>query len=247
MKLLICIDDTDNMESIGSGELLQIMGYELESMNLAKAGFITRHQLFVHEDIPYTSHNSSMCCELTIKRQDYEEIASFAAKFLTENNAEGSDPGLCLVRREELAPQMVQQLIRYGLSAKNTILTKKDAYQLADSMPEYIRLSEHGGTGQGVIGALAGCGLRLSGNDGRMRGKLYPENAGNNMTVEHICKRYPFDAVRTVSGEYLESIHKVKIGEELKGVFLDHKIVLLVRPIEENLYVTCSKKELKAY
>jgi len=37
MKLLICIDDTDNMESIGSGELLQIMGHELESASLGKA------------------------------------------------------------------------------------------------------------------------------------------------------------------------------------------------------------------
>lgn len=247
MKLLICIDDTDNMESIGSGELLQIMGQELEAMGLAKAGFITRHQLLVHEDIPYTSHNSSMCCELTIKEEDYECITSFAVKFLTENSAEGSDPGVCLIKRDLLTEEICQRLISYGQSAKKIILTKEIAYQLAESMPGLVHLSEHGGTGQGIIGALAGCGLRLSGNDGRMKGKIYPENAGNNMTVEHICKRYPFDAVKSVSGEYLEQSQKVKIGEELKGVFLDNKIILLVKLYEGELFVTCSKKELKAY
>lgn len=56
MRYLIGIDDTDNLESRGTGfrarQLLQ---------RLAEAGFarplgITRHQLYVHSDIPYTSH-----------------------------------------------------------------------------------------------------------------------------------------------------------------------------------------------
>lgn len=247
MKLLVCIDDTDNMESIGSGELLQIMGQELEDAGLAKAGFITRHQLLVHEDIPYTSHNSSMCCEMEVGEENYENVKAYAVKFLEENSAEGSDPGICLIRKEKLSEADREKLIAYGQSAKKTILTKKSAYQLAESLSEYVHLSEHGGTGQGIIGALAGCGLRLSGNDGRMKGKIYPENAGNHMTVEHICRRYPFDAVRTISGDYLNPSEKVKIGEELKGVFLDDQIVLLVKSSEENLYETCSKKEIKAY
>ena len=247
MRLLICIDDTDNMESIGSGELLQIMGQEMDAAGLAKAGFITRHQLLVHEDIPYTSHNSSMCCEMTIREEDYGKAEAFAVQFLEENCAEGSDPGLCIIKREHLTEALTQKLISYGRSAKQMILTKEEAYRLAESMGDIVHLSEHGGTGQGIIGALAGCGLRLSGNDGRMKGKIYPENAGNHMSVEHICRRYPFDAVRTVTGEYLELSEKVRLGEELKGVFLNDKIVLLVKPGEEDFYVTCCKKELKAY
>ena len=46
-----------------------------------------------------------------------------------------------------------------------------DAYLLAEQFPE-LSLSEHGGTGDGVIGALAGVGLRLSGSDGRIKGKI---------------------------------------------------------------------------
>lgn len=247
MKLLICIDDTDNMESIGSGELLQIMGQELEDKGLGKAGFITRHQLLVHEDIPYTSHNSSMCTEWVIGPNNYDEVVPFAVKFLEENNAEGSDPGLCIIKKEALHSEQIEKLISFGKSAKVEILTKEMAYALAESMPEQIRLSEHGGTGQGVIGALAGCGLRLFGNDGRMKGKIYPENAGIQMAAGHICKRYPFDEVRTLLGDFLEESDKVRIGDELKGVFLDHKIVLLVKKAENDEYMTCNKKELKKY
>jgi hypothetical protein len=247
MKLIVCIDDTDNMESIGSGELLQIMGQELFESGVGKAGFITRHQLYVHEDIPYTSHNSSMCCEIEIDERNYRTVKEYAIGFLEENSAEGSDPGLCIIKRELLPVNMISQLITYGKAAKSSVLTKEMAYQLAESMSEWVHLSEHGGTGQGVIGALAGCGLRLSGNDGRMKGKIYPENPGNLMTVEHICKRYPFDQVRTVTGEYLSGNEKVKIGEELKGVYLDHKIVLLVKEKEDKIYLTCNKKELKVY
>lgn len=247
MKLLICIDDTDNLESIGSGELLQIMGEEISGQGLGRAGFITRHQLYVHEDIPYTSHNSSMCCEFDIEERHYADILSFATEFIAANAAEGSDPGLCIVKRNQLAPENIHRLIAYGRKAKFEILNKGMAYELAGDLSEHIHLSEHGGTGQGVIGALAGCGLRLSGNDGRMKGKIYPENEGNIMTVDHICKRYPFDTVKEISGRRLEGSDRVKLGSELKGVFLDHQITLMVKPLENDIFMTCSKKELKAY
>jgi hypothetical protein len=149
MKLLVCIDDTDNMESIGSGELLEIMGRELEAQGLGKAGFITRHQLLVHEDIPYTSHNSSMCSEWSIDEENYAKVASFASAFLEENSAEGSDPGLCLIKEEELTEEMIKRLVAYGKCAKSMILRKWEACKLADSMPDQIHLSEHGGTGDG--------------------------------------------------------------------------------------------------
>jgi hypothetical protein len=66
------------------------------------------------------------------------------------------------------------------------------------------------------------------------------------MTVEHICKRYPFDEVRMETGETLDDTEKVQIGEELKGIYLDHKIILLVKATEAG-YQTCEKKELKKY
>ena len=252
MKILICIDDTDNMESIGTGELLQLMGQAMNKKGLGAPGFISRHQLYVHEDIPYTSHNSSMCFEMEIKEEDYPQIEIFAIDFLIENAAEGSDPGLCIIKKDLLDQDMIEKLIAYGRSAKNTILNKDIAYEMARSMRDAVHLSEHGGTGGGVIGCLAGCGLRMSGNDGRMKGKIYPENEGIIMSVGTIIKGYPFEEVRVLGGGRLEDACKVKLGETLKAVLQDHKLVLMVRPIEENeketgIYRTCGSKELKEF
>ncbi len=60
MRLFVCIDDTDNYDSIGTGELLENMMGEAAASGLAKRGFIVRYQLFIHDDIPYTSHNLSL-------------------------------------------------------------------------------------------------------------------------------------------------------------------------------------------
>ena len=96
MKYYVCIDDTDNYDSIGTGELLENMCAELKSRNIGTGGYIVRFQLFIHDDIPYTSHNSSMCCE--VEADDVEALASFCENYLTENSAKGSDPGLCILK-----------------------------------------------------------------------------------------------------------------------------------------------------
>ena len=68
MNIFICIDDTDNLESIGTGEVLEELMAALDAQQLAQCSFVTRHQLFIHPDIAYTSHNSSMCCAGTTPR-----------------------------------------------------------------------------------------------------------------------------------------------------------------------------------
>ena len=58
MKLLICIDDTDNLDSIGTGQLLENLCADLAARGLGRGGFVTRHQLLIHEEIEYTSGRS---------------------------------------------------------------------------------------------------------------------------------------------------------------------------------------------
>ena len=129
---------------------------------------VTRHQLLVHPDIPYTSHNSAMCFAAELDPFRLDQLIDYASEFLVKESATGSDPGLCVVAVDHLARP--GWLIAFGYSAKQEVLTKDYAYGLAEELN--IHLSEHGGTGDGIIGALAGAGLRLSGNDGRFRGKL---------------------------------------------------------------------------
>ncbi|MGI6033785.1 MAG: hypothetical protein ACOX69_10245, partial [Coriobacteriales bacterium] len=58
----------------------------------------------------------------------------------------------------------------YGFRAQREVIEKSEALALAERIP-WLSLWDLGGTGAGVIGALAGVGLRLSGGDGRFRGK----------------------------------------------------------------------------
>lgn len=184
-KVLICIDDTDDLESIGTGELLENICSGLEAAGLGKGGFITRHQLFISGRIAYTSHNSCMCCQA--ETENVSALVSFAAAYLEEHAAPGSDPGLCVLDLDGGAD--TGALTVFGLRAQSEVLTKADAYALAEKTGPALRLSEHGGTGDGVIGALAGVGLRLSGSDGRVKGKLFPKHAGEVLTAAEVCSR----------------------------------------------------------
>ena len=66
---LICIDDTDDIGTKGTGEIAEEIAAKLaprvpQDARPAITRFVTRHQLFVHPDIPYTSHNSAMCFQV---------------------------------------------------------------------------------------------------------------------------------------------------------------------------------------
>jgi len=224
MKLLICIDDTDNLDSIGTGQLLENLCADLEGRGLGRGGFVTRHQLLLHEAIEYTSHNSSMCCE--VETDDAAALTEAARAYLAANSAPGSDPGLCILR---LCPGTdYGGLTAFGHRAQTEVLKKEDAYDVAARFPETLSLSEHGGTGDGVIGALAGVGLRLSGSDGRIKGKLRPMSEREVLTAEQFCERYGVEQIVTESSEPLEGGAKILFSEPTKAVLLDHKVTLVV-------------------
>lgn len=245
-KMLLCIDDTDNLESIGTGELLERLSRGLHREEFCQAGFVSRHQLLVHEDIPYTSHNSSMCVDLYGEEYNIRPILEWSRRYLKENAAEGSDPGLCLVLPERMNPEEQEILIQFGLRAKEEVLSKKLAYELAEAYPEWVFLSEHGGTGGGVIGALAGCGLRLFGKDGRIKGKIRPENPGEVLTVETFCQTFGVSKVLTEEFKRLPETDWVTTVAEIKPILWDHEKVVLVEPLpdDEGQWIVITKKAL---
>ena len=248
MKILIAIDDTDNLETPGTGHLASALSDLIEKNGLGKGSPVTRHQLYVHPDIPYTSHNSSMCFEAEIDSEKHDHVISFCQDFLIKESAPGSDPGLCIVDIDALREK--DTLIEYGRKAKEIILNKEIAYDLASSLN--IHLSEHGGTGDGIIGALAGTGLRLSGNDGRLKGHFLVGDINDTLMVRELLKKTGADIVKTEDGYALHDDDIIRIGKKVKAVYLDHKAVLLVFPVENNgnkgkLWETCSKEQLKKY
>ncbi|MBQ9992443.1 MAG: hypothetical protein IJP33_03325 [Firmicutes bacterium] len=242
MEILICIDDTDNLDSMGTGEILENMIDSLQNQGLAECSFVTRHQLYIHPEIAYTSHNSSMCTEG--KTEQLEAVIDFCREYLAANSAEGSDPGLCIVLPEKLANK--QELLEFSFKSKETVRHKAEAFALAEKYPEAVFLSEHGGTGDGVIGALAGCGLRISGNDGRIKGKFKPRTPNEIHSVAEFCRIYGVDRVLTLDKELLAAEEQLVFKSESKALFLDFQKTVYVAkdPEDGGLWHPLSKKEL---
>jgi hypothetical protein len=243
MKLMICMDDTDNLESKGTGWLVEDACREMMAMGWGVYSMISRHQLFVHPDIPYTSHNSSMVftAETDVPSERYVE---FLSAYLEKNSAPGSDPGLCIA--QELAADDCQRLMDFGLRAKKEVLTKKDAYNLADELG--VHLSEHGGTGGGVIGALAGIGLRLWGNDGRYRGWFHFGKGGEIMTAAKLKGFEAIVDIRTPDNAPIEDTRLIRISDQLKTICMNGRSTLLVHPAgDDGIHMVLAKEELKRY
>ena len=247
MQIVISIDDTDNLESRGTGALASLLAAGVEEKGWGESRFITRHQLFVHPDIPYTSHNSAMCFTAEVGETFLKEIIDYAAAFLARESAPGSDPGLCVVAVDRL--QAPEPLIAFGRRAKREVVTMAEAYALARESG--VHLSEHGGTGQGVIGALAGAGLRLSGNDGRLKGRLTIAASGGRASVAELLSHRDVAEVRTPDGLMPDPADLVRLDDKMKTVLLDGRSVLLVEPLvaaaDGVAWQTCSKQRLRNY
>ncbi len=246
-NILVCIDDTDNIDSRGTGELATMLACIIEEKKWGTSSPVTRHQLLIHPDIEYTSHNSSMCFAAEVHSGNLADLTRFSMNFLTEESAEGSDPGLCIVPLDKLNTENKQELINFGQSAKQNVLQKDTAYRLSKKLD--IHLSEHGGTGIGVIGALAGTGLRLSGNDGRFRGHFKIDRQSDIVSVEQIRKQTHVECARSLDGKILSDGEQIRLGDKVKSVLMENKSTLLVfKDIEEpGVWQTCTKQQLKIY
>jgi hypothetical protein len=247
MRILVSIDDTDNIDSRGTGELATMIAADLETNGWGSSSYVTRHQLLVHPDIPYTSHNSAMCFTAEIDQAALPKIIAHASDFLSRESAVGSDPGLCVAVIDQLGdPDGLQN---FGRRAKKEVLTKAEAYETARLLG--VHLSEHGGTGQGIIGALAGAGLRLGGNDGRLKGWLEVATSNGSVSVRELLAHPHVNAIWSIEGTDVHDEDLVKMGEKAKTVLLDGMAVLLVSAAASSdsgaTWQTVPRQQLKRY
>ena len=248
MHIFLCIDDTDDLESIGTGEMASNIAKTIEERGWGKCKRITRHQLFIHPDVPYTSHNSSMCFEAEISEEYLETLISFSSDYLSKESAPTADPGLCVAVSDRVSNR--DKLISFGKKTKTELVKKKEAYDLAAELN--VHLSEHGGTGDGIIGALAGVGLRMSGKDGRFRGNIKLDCENKEVDTGYICSNTFIEVVKDIDGTELKKDEKIVVSDNIKAVLLDGKPTLLVNFItDENTgkqyWEPCSKQDLKQF
>jgi hypothetical protein len=224
MHYLIGIDDTDNEYSRGTGFRTRDLACKINENKLGTVFSISRHQLYVHPEIPFTSHNSSAC--MHIETNDIERLKIFSAEYLTKESAEGSDVGLCIVDHKRISDTVVN----WGIRAKKEILAQKEANQIAKQ--DDIYLEGFLGTRGGIIGALAAIGLRKTGNDGRLfwiSGKELREFNGI-YKVSDILEKSNFDQIISTNGTGVELNHFIFVNDWLRPVLKNNKICVIVEP-----------------
>jgi hypothetical protein len=159
MTVLLALDDTDMPGTPGTGRLARVLATAIADQ-FPVAG-VTRHQLLVDPAIPYTSHNSSAVLHIGAGADAVGHLVLLARELILDGFAEGADPGLAAADADAVSPAVVA----FGQDAKRCVLTQGQALRLARKTG--LLLEPLGGTGGGVIGALAGIGLAATGSDGR--------------------------------------------------------------------------------
>lgn len=177
--VLIGIDDTDNDTSPGTGRLARRLADELAQRDARLLG-VTRHQFLVDPSIPYTSHNSGAC--IAVEWDGPPDQLRFVMDLVREWSAEGSDPGVCIAAQASIS----REIMDWGWAATQRVLTMPEAQSIARAAG--VHLEPLGGTGQGIIGALATVGLRADGNDGRFLHLPGLRELGEFTTAEELTR-----------------------------------------------------------
>lgn len=246
IDLLVGIDDTDNLDTRGTGYRARTLARGLADAGLAEMRGITRHQLLVDPRIPYTSHNSSACLQLAARASE-DEIETYCREFLLEVAAVGADVGLCVA-----TPDAAAHVVDYALSAQREVLDRERARATAAAAG--IRLTGLTGTHGGIIGALAGVGLFMQGDDGRYLWlKRLRELGGGVHEVGALRAQTGLDAVRTfngdTAGDCLPDTARVTLGEWARPVRVAGLSVLLVENTTDGShdYVVADKQRIKRF
>lgn len=241
-KYHIGIDDTDNLETRGTGYRARQLRERLNDLGVATGVAVTRHQLLVDPRIPYTSHNSSACV-VAVAEVGRETIASACREFLLEIAAEGSDVGLCVADDAQ-----ARAVVAFGLRAKTEVLVQHEATTAATARG--ILLEGLTGTWGGVIGALAAVGLHADGNDGRylwLAGGLR-DHAEQTVTLERVIQQLGVERIATPEGETLrDAALEIDLGPWPRPVRIDGQAVLIVEKSHGiNRYQVAAKDLLKS-
>jgi hypothetical protein len=193
--IYIGMDDTDVLESRGTGELARQVAFDL-AKEYSVLGVI-RHQLLHDPRVPCTKNNSSKAMLLGDGAGiDLSALAARVRALMLADFIPGSDPGLCVT----LA--VPQEVVDFGLRTQKELVTQAEARQLA--VRHGIYLEGLGGDEGGVIGALAAVGLTAWGDAGRYIQVGCCRELAGRLPVEAVL-RAGVDVIETAEGKTITS------------------------------------------
>ena len=242
MNLLVCVDDTDDLtKSISTGAIVQKIAKEYQALGAKMDEGISRHQLLLSAQVEYTSHNSSMCASFALDGVSKDELIRIAEDIINEFKAGPADPGLAFCWLDELEHPL--ELIEYGFKAKQVVITKDEAYAFAER-DKGLFLEELGGTGIGVIGALAGLGLRLSRCDGTIRGKTGAKIAGETFSATDMMLQIKVKAILDEHGHIIPDDAQTYVADMVKRSYWDGRLVAWSKLCKDGRYELCGNHEV---
>ena len=219
MTILLALDDTDSLESRGTGRLARAVADAIAEHYPIWG--VTRHQLFVHPSIR-TSHNSCAVIHVDADgREPLDTALSIAEETMLGDFIDGSDPGLAGATLDQVAPA----LMAFGRDAQQMVLTGR-ARTLAKNLG--IWLKGLGGTQDGVIGSMAGLGLAATYNDGRFlqKGTI---RSHTGPTPANVLLGAGIDEIMTLDGRRItEGTIILKEGKAAKACPINGMAVLFV-------------------
>ena len=215
--IYIGLDDTDNLDSRGTGRLAREIASDL-GRDYRVMG-VTRHQLLVDSRIPYTSHNSSAAIGLEdAGKVDLIELFERVKTLMLAGFVYGSDPGLCVASEDAASA-----LTGFGRRAQHDVLSQAEARALAET--HNVMLAGLGGSQDGVIGALSAVGLAASGEDGRYLLVGHSRDLSGLQEVSAVLHA-GISAVLTLDGQPVD--HGLVQSEKLRPARRGGQPVLLV-------------------
>jgi hypothetical protein len=242
VKAYIGIDDTDNLDTRGTGHQARMLGKSLQDAGLLQLHSITRHQLLVDRRIPFTSHNSSACL-VGESSADTASLAEFCKDFLIRESAFDADAGLCIAFDHQLS----DGISKYGYRAKKEIITLDEAQNLAEKSKVY--LDGFLNTRCGMIGALAAVGLRAAGNDGRLLWALNLRETEGIFTAGEYLEATGVERIIGKDEAFIPPGATLKITDWCRPVMKNGYISLIVDRTDENKdyeYISASKDYIKS-
>ncbi len=229
VDLLIGIDDTDDLVSPGTGRRARQLLQVLAQAGLGTPAGATRHQLLVDERIPYTSHNSSACLAWRSPAGNPEAVLAAviaaAAAFLERVCPPDADPGLVVAVPGRLGGAGAD-LTAFGRRAQREVLATVAARRLAAAVG--VHLSGHGGTEDGVLGALAAVGLHLGGDDGFFLDLPGLDALPAQADIATLRTLTPIDVARDGTDRRPAAGEPIELGDWVRPVLLDNQAVLLL-------------------
>jgi hypothetical protein len=224
--IYVGIDDTDTLETPGTNKLAMHLAGLLHDE--FETRWIVRHQLLEDPRVPCTYRNGCVSLLLAPRgRMDVDGLIGRLRRVIVAWCPAGSDPGLCVTR------DVSREITAWGRRVQSELVTQAAAAALAHAHGVY--LEPLGGTGDGIVGALAAVGLLATSDSGRVVYRRRPEafELSGVHSVEAI-RAAGVDEIVSLSGSAPIEQGTVDLGKRLRPNLRAGRVVLYVAPASDG-------------